>query len=157
MTSLPKNNNKCRIFPKPNKIYFIRKVLMRAIQKCTLLNLSHYVKSYGHFCQILAIFTMLAHQIWSCHVTQEPNFENFLFCPDSIFNIGEITKFLVETFSLSNFIRQEPYEGMENTPLPVLLGLTWCIWQRSRRAMKNMLNFVLNDLQSSPANRHLQF
>ena len=116
MTSLPKNNNKCRTFPKPNKIYFIRMVLMRAIQKCTLLNLSHYVKSYGHFCQILAIFTMLANQIWSCHVTQEPNFEIFLFCPDSIFNIGEITKFLVETFSSSNFIRQEHYEGMENTP-----------------------------------------
>ena len=34
-----------------------------------LLNWSHYVKSYGHFCQILALLTILAHQIWSCHVT----------------------------------------------------------------------------------------
>ena len=29
-----------------------------------LLSLSHYVKRYGHFCQILTIFTMSAHQIW---------------------------------------------------------------------------------------------
>ena len=44
-----------------------------------LLNLSHYVESYGHFCQILAFFTIPAHQIWSCHVTQEANFETFYF------------------------------------------------------------------------------
>ena len=54
-----------------------------------LLNLSHYVKSYGHFYQILAFFTMPAHQIWSCHETQEAIFENFLFCPYSTFNIGK--------------------------------------------------------------------
>ena len=35
------------------------------------LPVQHYVNSYGHFCQILAFFTMAAHQIWSCHVTQE--------------------------------------------------------------------------------------
>ena len=57
MTSLPKNNGKIRTSAKPNKLYIIRKVLMRAMQKCTfLLNLSHYVKRYGHFCQILAFF-----------------------------------------------------------------------------------------------------
>ena len=102
--------------PKTKQNIFHSKGIDESYPKMYFVNLSHYAKSYGHFCQILAIFTMLAHQIWSCHVTQEPNFENFLFCPDSIFNIGEITKFLVETFSLSNFIRQEPYEGMENTP-----------------------------------------
>ena len=58
---------------------------MRATQKCTLFNLSNYVKSYGHFCQILAFF-YAAHQIWSCHVTEEANFETFLFCPNSTFN-----------------------------------------------------------------------
>ena len=52
-----------------------------------LLNLSHYVKSCGHFCQILAFFTMPAHQIWSYHVTQEANLEKVLFCPSSTFNI----------------------------------------------------------------------
>ena len=55
-------------------------------------NLSHYVKRYGHYCQILAFFTMPGHQIWSCHVTQEENFENFLFCPNFTFNIGKSHK-----------------------------------------------------------------
>ena len=57
-----------------------------------LLNLGQCVKRYGHFCQILAFLTMPAHQIWSCHVTQEANFENFLFCPSSTFNIRKSHK-----------------------------------------------------------------
>ena len=44
-----------------------------------LLNLIHYVKGYGHLCQILAFFMMPARQIWPCQVTQEANFENILF------------------------------------------------------------------------------
>ena len=56
------------------------------------LNLSHYVKTYGHLCQILAFFTMPALQIWSCHVTQEANFEKILFFPNSAFNVGESCK-----------------------------------------------------------------
>ena len=31
---------------------------------------------------------MPAHQIWSCHVTQEANLVTFLFFPHSTFNIG---------------------------------------------------------------------
>ena len=53
-----------------------------------LLNLSHYVKSYGHLCQILAFLTMPALQIWPCHVTQEANLEKNLLFPNSAFNIG---------------------------------------------------------------------
>ena len=71
-----------------------------------LFNLSHYVKSYGHFCQILAFFTMLAHQIWSCHVTQEANFKIFLFCPNLTFNIEKVTKFLMEKLATSEVISQ---------------------------------------------------
>ena len=51
-----------------------------------LLNLSHYVKSCGQ------IVMMPAHQIWSHHVTQEANFEIFLFCPNSTFNIRKSHK-----------------------------------------------------------------
>ena len=51
-----------------------------------LLNLSHYVKSYGQLYQFLACFTMHALQIWPCHVTQEANFETILFFPNSAFN-----------------------------------------------------------------------
>ena len=57
-----------------------------------LLNLSHYVKSYGHLCQILAFFTMSAPQIWPCHVTQEVNFEKISFFPNSAFNIRKSYK-----------------------------------------------------------------
>ena len=57
-----------------------------------LLNLSHYVKSYGHLCQILAFFAMPALQIWLCHVTQEANFEKILLFPNSAFNIGKSCK-----------------------------------------------------------------
>ena len=56
------------------------------------LNLSQCVKSYEHFCQSLALFTMPAHQIWSCQVTQDANFENVLFCPNSAFNIRKSHK-----------------------------------------------------------------
>ena len=62
-----------------------------------LSNLSHCVKNYGRSCQILSFFTMPACQIWSCHITQNANFENVLFCPNSTFNIGKVTKFLVES------------------------------------------------------------
>ena len=53
-----------------------------------LLNLSHYVKSYGHFCQIVACFTMPTHSnmVMLRYMTQVGDFENFQFCPDSTFN-----------------------------------------------------------------------
>ena len=57
-----------------------------------LLNLSHYVKSYGHLCQILAFFTMPALQIWPCLVTQESNLEKILFFTNFAFNIGKSCK-----------------------------------------------------------------
>ena len=38
------------------------------------------------FVKFWHFFTMPTHQIWSYHVTQEANFEKFLFCPNSTFN-----------------------------------------------------------------------
>ena len=56
--------------------YIIQNVLIRAIQKCIfLLNFSYCVKIYGHLCQILSLFTMTIHEIWSCQVTQFANFD----------------------------------------------------------------------------------
>ena len=83
-----------------------------------LLNLSHYVKSYGHFCQILAFFTMPAHQIWSCHVTQEAKIENFLFCPNSKFNIGKSHNISSgkALYLRSYQPKTSPGGGVENTP-----------------------------------------
>ena len=57
-----------------------------------LLNLSHYVKRYGHFCQILALFAMPTDQLWSCHVTQEAHFQTFLVFANSAFNIRKSYK-----------------------------------------------------------------
>ena len=81
-----------------------------------LLNLSHYVKSYGHLCQILAICTMLALQIWPCHVTQEANFEKFYFFLVLYLILGKVAKFLVEELSTSELISQKPHEGWKTPP-----------------------------------------
>ena len=44
------------------------------------------------FLSNFGLFTMPAHQIRSCHVTHEANFENVLFCLNSTFNIGKTHK-----------------------------------------------------------------
>ena len=80
-----------------------------------LLNLGHYVKSYGHLCQILAFFLMPAPQIWPCHVTEEANFKRKLFFPKE----GKVTIFLVEKLSTSEVISQKPYSGGGKQPLPL--------------------------------------
>ena len=69
-----------------------------------LLNWSHCVKSYGHFCQILALLTIPAHQIWSCHVTQDANFESLLFVLILHLILEKVTKFLVEKLSILEVI-----------------------------------------------------
>ena len=43
-------------------------------------------------------FTKTTHQIWSCHVTLASNSENFYFSPDSVLNLGKVTKFGVNWF-----------------------------------------------------------
>ena len=88
-----------------------------------LLNLSHYVKSYGHLCQILAFFTMPTLQIWPCHVTQEANLENISFFSNSALILGKAAKFLVEkTLYFRSYHPKNSWGGVQNTP-PVLLGL----------------------------------
>ena len=85
-----------------------------------LLNLNHYVKSYGHFLSNFGLF----YDARSCHVTQKANFENFLFCPNSIHILGKVTKFLVKKLSTSEVISQKPHGGwgVGKQP-PVPLGL----------------------------------
>ena len=54
--------------------------LTTGIEKCSFYWIwATMSKVMGIFCQILAFLTMPAHQIWSCHVPQEANFENFHF------------------------------------------------------------------------------
>ena len=78
-----------RTSTKPNNIIHHSKGIDESYPKMyLLLNLSHYVKSYGHLCQILAFLMMPALQIWPSHVTQEANFEKILLFPNFVFNIG---------------------------------------------------------------------
>ena len=81
-----------------------------------LLNLSQYVKSYGHLCQILAFFTMPAPQIWSCHMTQEANFTKFYFFLILRLIVGKVTKFLVEKLSTSEGYQPKTSRGWKTPP-----------------------------------------
>ena len=111
-----KNNGKIRTSAKPNKLYIVRKVLI------FLLNLSHCVKSYGHFCQILAFFTMPVHQIWSCHVTQEATFEKILLCPNCTFNIRKSHKISSGKALYFRSYQLKTSRGWRTPPPPVTLG-----------------------------------
>ena len=54
---------------------------------------------------------MLAHQIWSCHMAQDANFENSLLCSNFVFNIRKSHKFLVEKLTTSEVISRKPHRG----------------------------------------------
>ena len=87
-----------------------------------LLNLSHCLKSYGHFVKFCCYFTMLAHQIWSCHVTQDAEFEIFYFVLILYLILRKVTKFLVERLFTLELISQKPHGGGGGgggiTPIP---------------------------------------
>ena len=84
-----------------------------------LLNLSHYVKSYEHLCQILAFFEMPTPQIWPCHVTQEANFKKNLFFPNFALNIRKSYKISSRKSSLLQKLSAENLSGgVENTHPP---------------------------------------
>ena len=78
MTSLQKHWQNSDIRETKQIIHHLKRIDESYLKMYFLLNLSYYVKSFGHFCQILAIFKMLAHQIWSCHMTHKANFEFFI-------------------------------------------------------------------------------
>ena len=96
MMSLPKtmeNNGEMRTSAKPDKLHTNRKVLMRAIKNVLCIEFEPLRQKLWAFLSNFGIFfKMPAHQIWSFHVTQEANFELFLFCPNSTFNIRKCHK-----------------------------------------------------------------
>ena len=78
------NNGKMQTLAEPNKIYIVRKVLMRAIQKCNFYWISTTVSIVMG---IYVKFTITTHQIWSCHMTLALNSENFYFSPNCVSNV----------------------------------------------------------------------
>ena len=117
MTSLQKQWQNPDLSETYQNIYHSKGIDESYPKMCFLLNLRNYVKNYRHFCRILALFTMPAHQIWSCHVTQDPNFEIFYFVLILHLISGKVTKFPVEKLSMSEVISKKP-QGVENTPPP---------------------------------------
>ena len=85
-----------------------------------LLNLSHHIKSYGQFCQILAFLrcqlSKYDHVTWP----KKQNLKMFYFVPILHLISGKVTKFLVEVLSTSEVISQKLHGG---GPPPVPLGL----------------------------------
>ena len=117
MTSLPKTIENADLRETKQIIYHSKGIDESYPKMHFLLNLSPYVKSYEHLCQILAICTTPALQIWPCQVTQEANFQKIIFFPNSAFNIGKSCKILVEKLSTSEVISHKPHGGWK-TPLP---------------------------------------
>ena len=125
MTSLPKTMAKFGLLR--NQTNYHSKGIDESYPKMYfLLNLSHYVKSYGHFCQILAFFMRPAHQIWTCDVTQETNFEFFYFVLILHLILGKSQNFqwkssLLQTLSAKNLM------GDGKHPPPPKLAVIWTI------------------------------
>ena len=109
---------------KPNKLYIIRKVLMRAIQKCTFKkNLSHYVKSYGHLCQILAFFYDTRCPNMPCHVPKKQISKKIYFFLILHLILGKGAKFLVENSLLQKLSARNLTGGGGGKHPPVLFEL----------------------------------
>ena len=123
MMSLPKTMEKQwgNFGPPRNQTYYIS--IDESYPKMYfLLNLSIYVKSCGHFCQILAIF--YDDRSPDMVISREPRnkFRKFSFCPNSTFNIRKSHK-----ISGGNAIYLRSHQpktsrggggGVEQTPFP---------------------------------------
>ena len=81
-----------------------------------LLNLSHYVKSCGHFCQNFGIFYDSRSPNMVISRDQRSNFANFLFVLIPLLILGKSQNFLVKKLSTSEVISQKPH-GWWKPPL----------------------------------------
>ena len=116
MTSLPKTMENADLRETKQIIYHSKAIDESYPKMYFLLNLSHYVKSYGHLCQFLAFFTMPALQIWPCHVTQEVNFQKIIPFPNSAFNIRKSFKISSRKSFYFRSCQPKTSRGVENTP-----------------------------------------
>ena len=80
-----------------------------------LLNLSHYVKSYGHLCQILAFFYDARSP--NMAMSRDPRSKFYFFLPLHLI-LGKAAKFLVEKLSTSEVMSQKPVTGGGKHPPP---------------------------------------
>ena len=108
-----------------------------------LLNLSHFVKSYEHLCEILVNFTMPTHQIWSCHVTQVATFKNVQYWLNSTFNFRESHK--ISSGAVLYFRSYEPKssQGVENAMFVQLWVHLSLLRDFSRNHSKNLSSLFI--------------
>ena len=102
-----------RTSSEPNKIYIVRKVLMRAIQKCTFIEFEPMCQRLRAF---MSRFTMTNHQIWSCHVTLATDLENFYFSPNSTLNFRKIYQIWGKLAKEQKVTGKKTKLGVKNTP-----------------------------------------
>ena len=143
MTSLPitmKDNGKARTSWEPNKIYIVRKVLKRAIQKCNF----YWIRATVS--KVMGIYvkcTKTTHQIWSCHVTPASNSENFYFLPNSILNFRKSYQIWEKLAQEQKRYRQKKIGGGKD---PVLIGLNFILskicFALLRRCVQSRLVFI---------------
>ena len=92
MTSLPKTMENTDLRETKQIIYRSKGIDESYPKMYFLLNLSHYVKSYGHLCQILAFFYDARSPNMAMSRDPRRKFRKNLFFPDSAFNIGKSRK-----------------------------------------------------------------
>ena len=108
------NNGKIWTSAKPNKIYIIRKVLLRAIQKYDFIE-------FESLCQKLWTFLSNFGLFLRCLLTK---YGHVLFCPNSTVNIRKSHKISSGKALFFGSYQQKPHgeRGTENNP-PAPLGL----------------------------------
>ena len=91
-----------------------------------LLNLSRYVKRYGHLCQIWLFYDARSPNMAMSHDPRSKFRKKIYFFLILHLILGKAAKFVVEKLSTSEVTSQKPQRGgVENTPSPVLLGLKY--------------------------------
>ena len=126
MMSIPKtmeNNGEMRTYAKPNKLCISRKVLMRAIQNVLFIEFEPLCQTLWAFLSNFGFFYDARSPNMVISRDPRSKFRKFFIMSHSTFNIRKSHKFSGGKLSTSEIISQKPHEGMENTPLPVPLGL----------------------------------
>ena len=135
MTSLPKQWQNSDFHDTKQIIYHLKGIDEGYPKMYFLLNLSHYVKSYGHFCQFF-------HMVMS----RDPRnrfgkFFHFVLVLHLI--LGKVTKFLVEKLSTSEAINQKHHGGWKHPQ---------CLWSEQYkvylRSASTQFFFCLNELKN---------
>ena len=113
-----------RTSAKPNKLYIIGKVLMRAIQNVLFIEFDSLCQKLWAFMSNFGIFYDARSPNMAMSRDTESKFRKKIsFSLILHLILGKVTKFLVEKLSTSEVISQKPHRGVENIPPPVLLGL----------------------------------